>query len=134
MAISAFDDKSRPPGDEDVKRVLGSSAAHWAALQRRLALTPVWGFTAKSTGWGLRLKKGERIIVYLTPQAGQFRASFALGERAVAAARTSALPKETIALIETAKKYVEGRAVRIIVKTAADARVVEQLAAIKIAN
>ncbi len=46
------------------------------------------GFTAASTGWGLRVRYKERVILYMTPQQNQFLVSIVLGEKAVAAAAT----------------------------------------------
>jgi hypothetical protein len=83
---------------------------------------------------GLRLKKGTRVIVYLTPRAGKFLASIALGERAVAAARERGLPGPALAAIDAAPRYAEGRGVRLVVSTADDVKTVRQLAAAKFAN
>lgn len=139
MALSAFDDKTEPPNDEALANMLGKSYALWTLLLRLLSagdapLTAHWGFTSRKTGWGLRLKRGERIIVYVTPCQGHFLASFALGEKAVAAAHASGLPNRVLAIIDASKKYAEGRGVRLVVKTAADVRNVERLAAIKMAH
>ena len=92
------------------------------------------GFAGKNAGWGLRLKKPTRTVLYMTPCRGYFLASFALGEKAVKAAHESDLPAPILELIDCAKKYVEGRAVRIEVRTAKDVRNVEKIAVIKMAN
>jgi hypothetical protein len=76
----------------------------------------------------LRLKHGKRVIVYLLPGSGTFRASFALGGRAMEAARAAKLPG-----LDGAKKYAEGTAIRIDVKTAKDVDLVCRFAAIKLA-
>jgi Protein of unknown function (DUF3788) len=80
----------------------------------------VWGYTAKSTGWGLRLREGDRVLAYLTPQRGVFLASFVLGEAAVQAARARVRP-ERLATIDAARRYAEGRGVRWTVASDADA-------------
>ena len=59
-------------------------------------------------------------------------ASFALGDKAVAAARASGLPKRVVKIIDEAKKYAEGTAVRIDVNGPEDVAVVKTLAAIKL--
>ncbi len=134
MALSAFDDRSAPPSDGDVATVLGPAARRWERIRSQLALTEEWGFASRSTGWGLRLKQGSRVIVYLTPRAGSFLASLALGERAVAAAREQGLPGPALAAIDAAPRYAEGRGVRLAVSTADDVETVRQLAAVKLAN
>jgi hypothetical protein len=139
MALSAFDDKSKPPQEADLKMTLGSAYPQWNQLKKLIAAnyTPVaieWGFSSKATGWGLRLKRDNRAILYMTPCEGYFLASFALGEKAVKAAHESDLPAAVLAVIDGAKKYAEGRGVRLEVRTAADVRYIEKLAAIKMAK
>ena len=93
-----------------------------------------WEFTSKKTGWGLRLKQEKRTILYMTPCKGYFMASFALGEKAVKAARESNLPVSVLKVIDSARKYVEGRGMRLEVRRLEDVRNVEKLAIIKMAN
>ena len=139
MALSAFDDKSRQPRDRDLAATLGSAFVFWSELKSLMAsrfapLSIEWGFASKKTGWGLRLKREKRTILYMTPCKGYFVASFALGEKAVKAARESDLPVSVLEIIDNAKKYAEGRGVRLAVRSAEDVRNVEKLAVIKMAN
>jgi uncharacterized protein DUF3788 len=139
MALSAFDDKSRQPSDQQLTAILGSSSVPWNELRRVIAsrFDPVseeWGFTSKSTGWGLRLKQKARIILYMTPCRGYFLVSFALGEKAVKAAHESDLPIAILKIIDSAKKYAEGRGVRLEIRNSDEVESVAKLAAIKIAN
>ena len=139
MALSAFDNKSRPPQDDDLAATLGSTFTLWNELKRLIAsrfapLSLEWGFASKKTGWGLRLKWEKRTILYMTPCRGYFMASFALGEKAVKAAHESDLPASVLEVIDSAKKYAEGRGARLEVRSAKDARNVEKLAVIKMAN
>lgn len=118
MPLSAFTDKSREPTDEDLREVLGKSYQVWTRLIDAVAeqigpISETWGFTSKSTGWGLRLRQKDRIILYMTPQTGKFIASFALGEKAVAAAKLVKLSSDLLAAIDAAPRYAEGRGVRI---------------------
>jgi Protein of unknown function (DUF3788) len=138
MAISAFDDKSKQPKDEDLKACLGASYPQWVELKTcissQYAASPEWGFASKSTGWGLRLKTEKRAVLYMTPCKGYFLASFALGEKAVNAAHESDLPASVLEVIDSARKYAEGRGVRLEVRTAEDVRNIEKLAVIKMAK
>jgi hypothetical protein len=136
MALSAFDDKSRPPQDAELEATLKRSWVAWNQLRELIAarfpaLSEEWGFTSKSTGWGLRLKQKQRTILYMTPREGHFLASFALGENAVKAAHASDLPESVLAVIDAAKKYAEGRGVRLEVRSAKDVQSVEKLAICK---
>jgi hypothetical protein len=139
MALSAFDDKSRLPHDDELAAMLGSTFVLWNRLKRLIAsrfapLSAEWGFSSKKTGWGLRLKMEKRTILYMTPCEGYFLASFALGEKAVKAAHESDLPASILEVIDSAKKYAEGRGVRLEVRSAENVRNVEKLAVIKMAN
>jgi hypothetical protein len=67
----------------------------------------------------------------MTPCRGYFLASFALGEKA---AHETDLPVSVLETIDSAKKYAEGRGVRVEVRSAEDVRNVEKLAIIKMAN
>ena len=94
----------------------------------------VWGFSSKSAGWGLRLKQRERTILYMTPRADHFLASFALGEKAVKIAQESKLPRTVLNVIDSAPRYAEGRGVRLEIRKARDLSFVETLAAAKMST
>jgi hypothetical protein len=137
--LSVFVDKSRPPQDDDLAAMLGSTFVFWNELKRLIAsrFTPLsveWGFSSKKTSWGMRLKGEKRTILYMTPCKGYFMASFALGEKAVKAAHKSDLSASVLKVIDNARKYAEGRGVRLEVRSAEDVRNVEKLAVIKMAN
>ena len=139
MALSAFDDTSKPPREDEVAAVLGKTFALWNRLQELISskyppLSIEWGCSSKSTGWGLRLKQQDRTVLYMTPCKGYFFASFALGEKAVKAAHESGLPAQVLATIDASKKYAEGTGVRLEVRTATDIRSIEKLAEIKMAK
>jgi hypothetical protein len=139
MALSVFSDKSRLPQDSDLATTLGRTFVFWNELKRLIAsrFTPlsVEGVSSsKRTGWGLRLKREKRTILYMIPREGYFLESFALGEKAVKAAHESDLPISVLKVIDGAKKYAEGRGVRPEVRGAEDVRNVEKLALIKMAN
>jgi hypothetical protein len=61
-------------------------------------------------------------------------ASFALGDKAIRTARRSCLPKRVIKIIDEAKRFAEGTAVRIEVNRAEDIEVVKKLAKAKLEN
>jgi hypothetical protein len=131
-----FDDKSRQPTEADLARALEGSFVFWNDLKKQMAatfspLTFEWGFTSKSTGWGLRLKHKDRVILYMTPCGGYFLASLALGEKAIKAALESDLPGKVLKIIAASKKYAEGTGVRLEVKNASDVRSVKKLATLK---
>jgi len=137
---NAFIGKPGMPSDDDLAAELGRSAkALWDRLLSSLAerhniVTREWNSYSRKAGWSLRLKRDKRTILYLSPCHGCFRASFALGGKAVEAARGSGLPQRVMQIIDSAKRYAEGTGVRIDVNGPADIAVVLKLAAIKLAN
>jgi hypothetical protein len=139
MALSAFDDKSHLPNERDLAEMLGSTSALWDDLKAHLAsqyqpLTEQWNYSGKNYGWGLQLKQKKRTVLYMTPCQGYFLASFALGEKAVQAAHQRGLPDSVLSVIDGARKYAEGRGVRLEVRSQTDLENIQKLAAIKMAN
>ena len=139
MAPSALMDQSRIPDEESLKSILGGAAEAWFTLIKVLStkyqpISEEWAFTGEKYGWSLRLIYKKRRIVYLIPQAGQFLASIVLGDKAVEAANKSLLPPAILAELNQARKYAEGRGIRLEVKTTEDLNTVELLAAIKVEN
>jgi hypothetical protein len=135
-ATNAFVGKATKPTQAELSAELDASKALWDRLVSDLAaehgLAQEWNSYSKKAGWSLRLKRGDRNIVYLSPLRGFFRASFALGDKAVKAALAGGLPKPVIKLIKEAKRYAEGTAVRIDVNRPKDVEVVKKFAAIKL--
>ena len=132
MIANAFIGKTTQPSEAELAEALGPSKRFWDELAGGQAAE--WNSYSSKAGWALRLKAGKRNIVYLSPGRGAFTASFALGEKAMAAARESGLPKPVLKILDEARRYAEGTAVRIEVGSAADLPAVRKLIAAKIAN
>lgn len=136
---NAFIGHTEQPTNAEVAAALGATARIWNELVNSLAMEKhveeqEWKSTSPTYGWALRLKLKKRTIVYLGPCAGCFRVSFVLGDRAVAVAHQSNLPKSVIKAINEAHRYAEGTGVRLIVKQQKDLTVIRKLAAIKLEN
>jgi hypothetical protein len=95
-------------------------------------LSEEWVFSGKKHGWALRLKRRDRALLYLRPLDQCFRASLALGPRAVQAARGEKLPAHVLHLIDEAVQYPEGKAVRLDMRDPRDIPIAIQLVAIKL--
>jgi hypothetical protein len=136
---SVFVDRTRIPIDGELEAALGPAIPLWGALKATLAvefepLVEAWSFAGKAHGWSLRLKRGDRPVVYLTPLLGRFRASLALPDRAMPAALEAELPGPIRAVVVSAPTYPEGRAVRIEVASEDDVASVVTLARIRMAS
>ncbi len=129
---NAFIGRETEPAEADLEAVLGSSKRLWDELVA--GQIGEWNSYSLKAGWALRLKQKKRNIVYLGPRQGGFVATFVLGGKAMGVARESGFSARVTKLLDEAKKYPEGTAVRIEVKKAADVAVVRKLMAIKIAN
>ena|SRR5947209_7117525 len=139
MLPNAFIGKPDTPTDHEIAYALGTtSKTLWDTLLAELSdehkLTRDWNSYSKKAGWALRLQREKRNIVYLSPGEGGFTASFALGEKALQAARASKLPTRALKIIDEAKRYAEGTAVRIDVNNAQDIAIVKKLAKAKLDN
>lgn len=125
------------PSDAAVAEALGPTQRLWDSLRREMGrdfapLTEEWVFGGQKHGWALRLKHKQRAVLYLKPLEKYFRASLALGPKAVQAARARQLPAHVLRLIDEAVQYPEGKAIRIEVRSMKDVRVATRLAAIKL--
>jgi hypothetical protein len=139
MTPNAFIGKTKQPTDGELTAALGPARVTWdqllADLEREFGVNVhEWNSYSPKAGWSLRVKREQRNIVYLSPCQGCFRVSFALGDKAVQAARQSKLPPRVIKIINEAKRYAEGTGVRFEVKAPKDIAAVKMLAAIKLAN
>ena len=139
LAPNAFIGKPAPPSATELAAALANSSLLWVRLIRELKTARLidgqeWHSYSKKAGWSLKLLRGERVILYMSPLEGGFRASFALGEKALQAARASGLPTPILKLLAEAKKYVEGTAVRIEVRGVEDIETVKKFAKAKVEN
>jgi len=136
---NAFAGCANAPAEAALAKVLGDTTSLWQELVSDLKKDlevdiAQWHSYSVKAGWSLRLQVKKRNIVYLGPRDGWFLAAFALGDKAMAAAKKSDLPGRVLKLIAQARRYPEGTAVRIEVRDAADIEVVKTLARIKTEN
>lgn len=138
MITNAFIGWTAQPTEAELREALGKAWPLWDRLLGELADVGVtgreWKPVSKKGGWSLRARQGDRVIVYLSPGAGELMASLALGDRAMAAAKQAGFPAAVVKILAEARRYVEGTAVRLVVRKAADVGVVAKLAAIKAAH
>jgi len=136
MAPSVFLDKQQPPSPKALSSTLSKSINLWDSLKSHVAsrYAPVietWGYAGKQFGWSLALKQKKRSIAYLIPGAGLFVCSLAFNEKAVAEAGARDLPAAVMKMIGEAKRFPEGRAIRLEIKSSKDVAVMKELIDIK---
>jgi hypothetical protein len=136
MSPSFFLDKQQAPSPKALSSVLGKSMSLWDNIKAHVVsryepVVEAWGYAGKQYGWSLGLKQKKRSIVYLIPGEGVFLCSLAFSEKAVAEARTRALPAGVMKIIDEAKRFPEGRAVRLGIMSGKDVAVVKELVDIK---
>ena len=136
---NAFIGQTTEPTTEELATALGSTFLLWNQLVDSLLHEPgvtemEWNCLKPKWGWNLILKCKKRRIVYLGPCVGCFRASFILGDKAMAAARESNSSKKMLKVLEEAPHYPEGTGVRLLIRNAKDLPAISKLARIKLAN
>ena len=138
--LNAFIGKKKQPSQAEVTKALGPAAGLWTELIAWMAdnlgvATQEWkGICVDKYGWSLTLKQKKRTIVYLGPCNGCFRVAFALGDKAVAAAKAEKLPRKIQQALAEAPRYAEGTGLRLMVNKAADLAPIRKLAEIKLAH
>lgn len=137
MDENAFLNKAAAPSEAELAAALGPAKPIWDQLVHELAVscgvdTQEWHCYSRKAGWSLRCKQRKRAIVYVIPCHGCLRVAFALGHKAVDAARQEGLPQSIVKIIDESRRYAEGAGVRLDVAGAADIAAVRTLALIKI--
>ena len=136
---SILTDKSHIPDDRALGAALGPSFRIWKDLRSAIdsaygPVTPEWKHYGAKSGWTLKLLRGKRNLFFLIPGKGKFTIAFMFGDRAVDAITESSLPKSLIAAVKGARRYVEGRGLRVEVKSRRAAARVLKLVDIKVHN
>ncbi len=144
METNVFMDKSIQPDDARQAGVLGENATFWEAIKKHVAqkhgeVNEKWKFYNTKSGWTLKVLLKKRNLFFFVPLPGFFRLAFVFGDKAVSAVAVSAveksdLPEDRKTELKNARKYVEGRGIRIEVKSQKDVEHVKKLIDIKVSN
>jgi hypothetical protein len=115
MTRNLFLDRAQPPSTRQIAAAVGPRLEWLHELKGHSDQAPVeqWKYYGKSIGWTLKLLVGKRNLCFIVVQRGSFAVSFVFGDRAVRAIEQSDLPRALIARIVGARRYVEGRGVRL---------------------
>ena len=136
---SILTDKSHIPDDRALGAALGPSFRIWTDLRSAIdsaygPVRPEWKHYGAKSGWTLKLLRGKRNLFFMAPGKGRFTIAFVFGDRAVDAIAESGLPQSIVTAVKGARRYVEGRGLRVEVKSSAAAARVLKLVDIKVHN
>lgn len=134
---SVFNDKDKRPTEKNLQKALGKTYPHWNALEE-FVLTQYpkakqeWKHSGEKFGWSFQLKDQKRAIVYLLPRDGFFKVALVFGQKATDEILESDIDKAIKDELNAAKKYAEGRGIRLDVKTKAALTDIKKLIQIKL--
>lgn len=137
--ISIFQDKSVKPTETDLADNLGQLYDLWKEIHdivfskypKGLA---EWNYSGKKYGWNFRIKDKKRAIIYLLPRERYFKVAFIFGEKAIVKVMDSEISDQIKKELNEARKYAEGRGIRIDVENELIIPDIEQLIDIKLSH
>ncbi|UOU96794.1 DUF3788 domain-containing protein [Chryseobacterium daecheongense] len=136
---SLFTDKSLQPTQADLEKALGKNYINWEelfyfTLNTFPESTFGWHYSGQKFGWSFRISDKKRVLLYLLPRDRFFKAAFVFGDRAVEEITSSNVAELIKLELINAKKYAEGRGIRIEVKDISLIEDLKKLIVIKIKN
>jgi len=140
MAMSLFDNKSKQPTEQMLAKAIGKQYQLWTeiaeyVIEKYPKAIKEWKYIAmKNYGWSFRIKDKKRNIIYLGPRDGGIMAAFVFGDKGVDAVQDSSLPQSIKDELLNAKRYPEGRGIRLQVRNKTDVANIKTLVDIKLAN
>jgi hypothetical protein len=137
--MGIFTDKNRVPDENLLKNILGNTFKLWEELKKGIIAEhgPVaeeWKFYGAKSGWTMKLLLKKRNLFFFIPEDGKFTLGFVFGDKAAAEVEESTLPETIKVELRNAKKYAEGRGVRIQIIKKADIKTALALVKLKIEN
>ena len=124
--------KPTAPTRSEIDAVIGDGSALLEAfLARNPELRPEWKYYGAKYGWGLKLFLKKRNMCFVGHEPGGLALSFIYGERAFERLIGSDLPAEVREVAESAKRYPEGRGVRLVLRDASDLDAAQLLLEVK---
>lgn len=138
-SVNPLSDRGAPPSEEALRAALGASHSVYLSLlsfvTEELGVPDLqWKWYAGGRGWTGKVLLGSRNLFFVSPRAGAFQLGFVFGDRAVEAASAPPLPAALVEELRAAKKYAEGRGLRVLVSSAEDLDPVFHLIRLKITH
>ena len=137
--LNIFTEKGLIPTDQDLIKNLGTTYALWHQIQE-IVLDQYpkglkeWNYPGKKYGYSYRIKDKKRAILYFLPRKNYFEVAFVFGQKATDIIMASDIAVEIKNELIKARKYAEGRGIRIEVKNDLNIPDIKKLVEIKLAN
>ncbi len=137
METNFLFDKSKEPSPEQLLQLLGPIAKLHQELDHFLEsefgrINFEWKFYTKKSGWTRKALLKKRNLFFFSPKQNMFSVTFVFGDKAVDAVEKSDLPENIKTELGQARKYMEGRGIRIDVTKDDDMEIVKKLLMIKL--
>ncbi len=117
MDVSIFQDKTKIPDIDELKKTLTNTFEFWPAirdyaLEKFPKATEEWKYMNKH-GWSFRIKDSKRVIIYMLPRDKFFKVALIFGQKAYDEIMKSPVSDLIKKELQEAKVNVEGRGIRI---------------------
>ena len=137
--LSIFTDKSTKPTENDLVQNLGATYYLWKQLEKFvLEQYPnglkEWNYPGKKYGYSYRIKDKRRAILYFLPRKNYFKVAFVFGQKATDHIIDSDISLKIKEELSQARKYAEGRGIRIEIKDETAISDIKKLIIIKLSN
>ncbi len=137
--ISIFPDKETTPTEKDLEDKLQGKFQLWKlihdmVLEKYPDGVMEWNYPGKKYGWSYRIKDKKRAIIYFLPRDKHFKVAFVFGQKAYDVIMESDISDVIKTDLSQARKYAEGRGVRIDVNDESALSDIKQLIEIKLAH
>lgn len=135
MSVGTFLDKEHRPTEKEIKRALGKRYGLYKALidfmKRSYQLDGELSYGGKNYGWNLWFRRSGKTLLNLFPQDGFCIAQVVLGKEQIEKAKVLKLGKRVAEVFSKASQFHDGRWLYAPVKTAKDAKDIQDLVALK---
>jgi len=120
-----FNNKLQEPTDEMLALALGDTKELLDSIGHFIEMKfgdfhPEWKYYGTKFGWSLKLFHKKRNVVFVEPEDGYFGLAFAIGEKAFKEIMESEITDSIKNQLTEAKVYVEGRPLRLEIRSKAD--------------
>ena len=136
---SIFTNKDFEPTDNELKEALGETYPFWKTLadytiKSATDSKATWNYSGDKFGWSYRISDRKRVLIYLLPREGFFKAAFVFGQKATENILNSNCQESILLQLKNARVYSEGRGIRIEIKDGQLLDDLKNLILIKIKN